>query len=505
MKYRLFVLCLFALTLSIAQVHAQSSTPIAWLTPVSGRISAGGSQSYTLSAADGTLVSVLAQAISDDFDPRLTLSSSSGAVIIANDDYDYPNTRDALLEAVTLPRTDTYTLTVSGFGNSAGEYMVTLLPGYSQVSLAENFNGEVNWTPTTNALTLEPQEGRLQLTLTGSQQTGVAFKPNTQLQAPYYAQVSVRVISPLDVWTVGMTARQRGAGRFYLYAINQRGEWRLTLHTASGVSILRDWTPHPAILRGNAAFTLATLVSDGSLELFYNGQFVGRVTDASLAEAGTLGLAAQTGAALNSRIVVQYDDLTVTRPLLLQGQPIIPDRLLVDTPNKMAQELQRRQLIPAGGELALNVAESFIESARPGVERLMLGRGVTFRTFAIGTSFVWQPSALGMTGCGLVLRAADDTRYILAYADQRGGLGLSPRRGQAFIPGIFAEDASLSGDRHHLLVIARDDRLLYYLDGIYRGALAVPPEEGAVGTAVVNFEPINTACRFTDTWVWRWN
>lgn len=505
MMRRLLPLWALILILVSPSVRAQTADTITWMTPVTGRINPGGSQSYRFSAADGTVISLLAQTASGDLDPRLTLTSSSGAIIIANDDYRFPDSRDALLEAITLPRTDTYTVTVSGFGSTTGDYTLTLLPGYSQVALAENFNGDINWSSAPASLAVERVDGWAQLSLSGSQQTATIFKPNTPLEAPYYAQVSVRVISPLDTWTVGMTARQRGAERFYLYTINQRGEWRLTLHTTNGVSILRDWTPHPAILSGSAAFVLGMLVNDGSLEFFYNGQLVGRVVDSSLAETGTVGLAAQTGAAPTSRVVVQYNDLIVTRPLRMNGRPVIPDRLLVDTPNKMAQELQRRGLVPAGGEMALNVAESFIESARPGVERLMLGRGVTFRTFAIGTFVSWRPAAPGMTGCGLVLRVTADTSYTLAYADQLGGLGVSPRRGETFAPGIFAEDFTLSGDRHHLLVIARDDELLYYLDGVYRGALAAPPEAGAVGTAVVNFEPINTACRFNDTWVWRWN
>ena len=134
----------------------------------------------------------------------------------------------------------------------------------------------------------------------------------------------------------------------------------------------------------------------------------------------------------------------------------------------------------------------------------MLGRGVTYQNFAIGATVAWQAAA-GTTGCGLILRATDDSRYTLAYIDQMGGYGLSQRTDDSFAPGIFGETANFEAGSHHLLVIARRDILYYYVDGQYKGTLENSAIDGMIGEAVVNFEPISTSCTFTETWLWRWD
>jgi hypothetical protein len=155
--------------------------------------------------------------------------------------------------------------------------------------------------------------------------------------------------------------------------------------------------------------------------------------------------------------------------------------------------------------MALNAAESFAESAHPGVERFMLGRGTTYRNFVMGTSFTWEAGAAGITGCGMVFNQTSDADYLLAYADRTGGYGLSRRQGDSFEPGIFNQKPIGNKTSYHLLVIARADQVLYYVDGAYAGALNLPAADGAVGNAVVNFEPITTSCKFATTWVWQWS
>jgi hypothetical protein len=135
----------------------------------------------------------------------------------------------------------------------------------------------------------------------------------------------------------------------------------------------------------------------------------------------------------------------------------------------------------------------------------MLGRGTTYLDFALGTTVTWTAQAQGVTGCGLILRATDAENYTLAYVDQGGGSGVSIREGDSFQPGIFSENGAAGSNTHHLLIIARGDILYYYLDGRYQGALDSPAANGAVGNAVVNFEPISTSCQFTNTWLWQWD
>ncbi|MBA3874312.1 MAG: hypothetical protein H0X30_34715, partial [Anaerolineae bacterium] len=182
-----------------------------------------------------------------------------------------------------------------------------------------------------------------------------------------------------------------------------------------------------------------------------------------------------------------------------------PQQIALSQPALLTRDLQRRGLIPASGQLSLNVPESFIESAKPGVDRVPLARGATYTDLAIGTTVSWDAASEGLTGCGLVLQSIDDTNYTLAYVDHSGAYGVSQRKNDHFDPGIYAENPTTGGNKHSLVVILQKDQLLYYVDGLYGGSMAYTATEGGVGNAVVNFDPIRTSCKFTDTWVWNWN
>jgi hypothetical protein len=176
----------------------------------------------------------------------------------------------------------------------------------------------------------------------------------------------------------------------------------------------------------------------------------------------------------------------------------------MNPPQAMVRELEHRHLIPAGGEMDLTVEESFVESSRPGVYPFMLGRGATYTNFVLATTVSWQTLSDGMAGCGVIFRSTDDTNYTLAYIDQTGGYGVSRRVNDSFEVGIFGENARLLEGPRQLLIIANDDTVHYYVDAYHVGTLDNVAMEGAVGNAVVNFDPVATSCQFDNTWVWRW-
>src|SRR5215212_9998623 len=99
----ILTLC-FVLLLSIA-VPAQAQTSLSLLTPVTGNVTPNGTNIWTFSAQNGAVLSFALQAQSKDLDASMTLTDSSGREVISSDDYDYPNSLDPLLEAITMPRT----------------------------------------------------------------------------------------------------------------------------------------------------------------------------------------------------------------------------------------------------------------------------------------------------------------------------------------------------------------------------------------------------------------
>jgi Bacterial pre-peptidase C-terminal domain len=485
-------------------VQAQDDTVLERFAPVSGSLDSGGSQIWTFNAAEGEVLSFVLRPTSGDLDPMLTITTSNNTLLLANDDYAYPDSPDALLEAVTIPRPDTYTITVSGFGTTAGEYSLTLLAGFADQVANDTFDNARQWQSSGSPMVMNISNGRIALELAGVEESGFAVS-SAQIPADFYARAEILQVGGQPVWTVGLIARQQDNDNYYAFEVNQRGEWRFVIREEGDQRSVRDWITHPAIVAGQTNFTLSLMANDTGFDFFYNDLLIGRVTDDTLTQPGKIGLMIETGTAADSRVSALFDDLVITSPLQMDGQNILPQTLLIGDAVTTVQELQRRHLIPSNGEMRLTVPESFVNSNQPGVNEILLGGSQQFENFAIGTTVSWEAQAPGPTGCGLLLRAANDSDYTLAYLDQTGGYGLSRRQGETFTTGLFAENPSMTGNSHHILVIANEDQLYYYVNGQYVGTVEDVVREGQIGNAVVNFEPITTACQFTNTWLWQWS
>jgi hypothetical protein len=502
-KLLLLIVIFIALTSGFVTL-AQDRNVLQPLTPVIGLIEPGGTQDWLHIAQSGSVWSFIVESETDGFDPIITIRNSDGEVVIANDDYDYTVSETAMLEAVTMPRTDTYEVVVSGFADSSGEYSLTMLPGYVQIAFAEPFDAAGDWKALTEGLTADVSDGSLELQIAGIDTVGVAYSADTPFVDDFYAEVRIAEINARLGWTVGLTIRQQNTDVYYLALLNDQGFWRFLVHTVDGFQVLRDWTTHPAIRPGVTTFTMGVLARGGGFDLFYDSQFVGQVSDATIKSAGGVGVVAGTASAIGSENVTRIDSLYITKPLLVNGRVVLPQRLVLGSPNATAKELERRHLIPAGGELVLTIDESTARDVDPGVSRFILGRGQTYENFVLGSLITLQASSDGLGGCGLVVRNEDDTHYTVAYIDRMGSYGLAQRNGEAFRAGIFGDGLAQNTNSHHLLVIASGDTMYYYVDGVYRGALDNPAVAGEIGNAVVNFDPIDTTCQFQNMWLWRW-
>lgn len=491
---------LLAFSLTVQAQNALTPT-----VPVNGAISPGSAQNWRFSAQTGQVLSFVVAATAPDFDPMLTLIDGEGRVLIANDDAAYPESTDAILEAYTIPRTGTYTLRVSGYAGG-GSYRLTMFPGYSQINLSENFNGEADWTPSRRQVAANVGEGRYQLQLEGIGQEGAVLLPEALDAEIAYAHVDVTSVSGRNGWRVGLAwGQEQGQERAYVAVmVNAQGSWRVIEVRGENVSVIRDWASHPSIAPGTAAFSLGALIMPERLEFYYNDAYVGSTREVSLRATAQPGLAVGTAEAFDSQTSAQFDDFTLTTPRRLAGETIFPRQVTIRRGDNMVEALRRRLLLPTGGDMMLTLPESTGRFVNTGVTRFPLASGTRFARFVLGADVTWQSSNQALNGCGLTLRGVNDEDYTLAFVDNQGGYGLSQRTASGFETHLFNESDAFSGNRHHLMVVALDDTVHLYVNGSYVGQARNAPRPGEIGYAVVNYDLVDTTCTFKDVWLWRW-
>lgn len=476
---------------------AQSDRLLVPLAPVTGTIASGVSEDWEVAAPAGAVFSLFARSTDGTLDPVLTILEGT-AVLLSNDDYAYPDTRDAGLEAITLPRTGTYTVRVSGFGGSAGDYSLILLPGYGEDALLDEFDGIANWESANPDLILDGADSQMSLTLNGFERAATLTRSAATFEQ-YYARAVFTDVSARGSWQVSLLGRV-GSDGGYAFEVNNQGLWRFVRVSGGVSSALRDWTTHPAIRAGEQRFTLGMMANRDHFDLFYNEQFIGTVRDTTFLRPGTVGIGLRTGTALDSTVTVRLTSISVTIPVT---PAIFPGQLSVSSDGAaMTRELQRRGLI-APTEPRLTVGESFVDLARAGVNALPLARGESYENFALAANVTAESSYQGApAGCGLVFGIQDATHYTLAYLMRNGDFGVSPRLGEIFAPGIAGSLAAPAPSSQHLLVVVRAGDLHYFINGLIAGSLsnAVTPA-GGIGVAVVNEAPVTTTCRFRDVWL----
>ena len=495
------LLCaLFLACLPFTASWAQGDLP--FNEPVRGEVAPGQIESHSFSGRAGQVISILVNS-AGTLDPALALLNAEGEPILTDDDFAWPETGDSLLQAVTLPYTGRYTIQVSGFADTAGQYTLVLGEGYALVAEALPLTSSSGWQPTSTSLQVQASEAGLTLTVEGVRANEAVFGVRID-QPDLSAAVDVSEIRNSSGWIAGLALRRTGDS-YYAVQINNEGRWRFILVEGDSLTIVRDWTSHPAVVAGQSEFRLGAFIKGSTFDFFYDGTFIGTISDDTLTEAGDVGLSVGTVSSLNSTTLATFSNLAVTTPLLVDGQMPAPQQILLGDGRTMAQALSRRTAVQGNGEMMLTVPEASVSGIRPGVNTLLLGQATEFADFAYGGTVRIQQASAGATGCGLVVRSESDDSYALAWLDAQGAFGLSPRNGEEFEAGLYGQLSGFRVDElHHLLVIASGPILDFYVDGVSAGRLEVPLTQGQVGTAVATFEGIDTTCQFSNLWLWQW-
>lgn len=492
----------------LAGVRAQGDLLVIGQT-VGGNLSEGETQSWRVIALDSAMFSVIVESDRSALDPIVEIQTINGETLIRNDDFSRSSS-DALIEGFTAPRSGTYRVIISGYGNSGGDYQLTLLPGYAAVAWHEEFNSSDGWTIAqsstdgTNDSALSATNSTLNIELEGIAQSAIVAHRERRTPADFFARLQVVDVSGRNGWQVGLTLRQQSGDNYYSVILNHTGAWRMSAYVDGEERVLRDWTLHPGVSPGEPSFSLGVLARGTDFQIFYDDTLVGTVNDESHLEGGSISLFVSTANAIGSRASVSFDDLIVTVPMVADGAPIFASQLVVASSSDMMRELQRRNVVKAGGEFVLNIPESSARYTSPGVSRFTIAREIAFSDAVIAATVSW-PITGQINGCGLVIRdQGNSDDYVLAFVDSTGAVGLSQREHQTFTENIFRDDLDIGTPPHHLLLIAQDTTVMLYVDGQFIGEIESTASEGLVGQAVINYATVDTICRFDNLWVWHW-
>lgn len=499
---RIFWLCCW-LCLTSWSIRAQSAQTIEIGSSVESDLTAGESQTWSFIARGTMILTIYAEQVSGDLDPVITLLDTNGNQLVSNDDVAYPDSHDALIQAFDLPGNGSYSIKVDAFGTTSGKYRLTLQSGYSQTSFADDFSTDTGWEiPETSLLIHTIVDGRMFLELEGIKQTGHITASKSPQVTDFYLHTDFSEISGRNGWRTGLIFRQQDENHYYRVVINDQGFWQMEVVDGETVTVIRDWGTHPVIVAGVPEFELGILANENAFDVFYNGQFIGMVLDDTYPDAGQIGISLATMDALNSDIHVTVDDLVLTEPHMVNNMPLFPEVLYETTNTNMVRTLERQQVIPQGGELKLTVGESFAQNVLPGVSRFSVGGSVQYTEFVMGATISWIIPGDGLGACGLVFNSTGNDTYSLAYLDKSGGFGVSQRKGDSFMPGIYGENLDPKLTSRDVILIVHNQKIHYYIDGKHVGSMDYTPTAGEIGIAVVNFDQVDTSCQFNNIWLW---
>lgn len=487
-----------------AQVATAQAPSLAIGETITGRIQPNEVLTFNFSAREGNVLSFVVQADDGRLDPAITITTAAGAFVVANDDYDYPERTDALIEALTVPRTGDYRLELRAVNPEGGAFRLTTTFGYPNVALSDRFEFDTDMAPlaVSSPLALFQRNGELVIGVQGIEQLGVAQHPRSRIGGAFYASADVTSISHRGGWIVGLAARIQADGSRYQVEFDERGLWRMVLYQGDSRTVIRDWNSHPAIRAGSTRFSIGLLAADGGFDVFYDGAFISTVPHRAIEGEGLLGLVVQSRNVLDGAAQATFDNLLITTPITVAGQRVIPNHIQSGAGGFVARQLHRAGLIPIGGEQVLDLPETTASFSGAGVFEAPLARGLNVQNFVYSALVSITTARQGTGGCGIVGRR-DGSRYVLAYTDTEGGYGVAQRDGDAFPMTNYAQMPSRAA-QVWLLIIANEDRVHLFVDGRYFSTIPHNPISGSIGTAAVNYDPQDTTCRLRSVWLWRW-
>lgn len=490
------------LLLFVVPLRAQSTT-IMIGDRVESALDAGDTQRWQITLLETTIVSISVEAMDDALDPMVTLLDPNGVAIISNDDYNYPLSNDALLQVFQIPRTGTYTIEISAFGDTQGSYQLTVSPGYDMLIFADDFSANDGWRQIEqDNADASIADGFLVGEVEGVGNTTNILLEDTPQSDQLYYESKFTNIESRNGWRIGLVFHYVSESSYYRLIINDEGFWQIERVNDEDVSIIQSWRTHPAIVPGAPNFVLGILISGESFDVLYNHQVVGTVYSSGFHYQGQVGLTGLTANMANSMVRFTVDNVQITTPQLVDNHLVLPQNVYATTYNNLIRALERYQIIPINGAIKLTAGQNTIENVQPGISRFSIGGDTRFTEFVLGATISWTVIGDGVAGCGFTFADTSPQNYTLAYVDNSGGYGVSIREGDSFGTGIYGESIDTSATSFSVVIIVVDGKLDYYINNRHVGSMDYDPIAGTISEAIVNFDAIDTDCTFDNIWLW---
>jgi hypothetical protein len=483
-------------------VRAQDERALAFFDPVRGAINdATPTEDWDFVGFTDQVISLLVVGISGDLDPVLQVIGPDGTVIAENDDRD-SLVRDAGLEALMLPADEVYTIRVTRYGPTIGEYELTVTPGLTQLVRRDTFDqGDVSWvTPQGELVPLA--QGKLQMRISTPGQTLMAFPPDAKPLQNLYFQADARLLGTPGYAEFGLVFRAQGA-QSYQFKINTDGQWTVLLQDGTSVYALRNWQSHPELT--GSGWTLAVLARDDNFSFYANGVLLGTLSDDRLSAGGNAGVMVTNRADETEATTVLFDNVLITTRLAstYRGLPLALTDWNNDDPVVVMAELADAGHLDLAPARDLFIPDADMTAPIQNTWFELLGSDQTIYNDFVLSAWVTIVTNGTSAGCGMVYRWQDARNLDLAYVDVMGGFGV-----------VQAHDAQLTtnaydlspmvklSEPNNLIIIAQGDHVSLYINGALVTQETVTPGAGRVGISLLNYEIARTDCYWTNIWVW---
>lgn len=511
--YKIFFSTIIALlgTIGISfsaesNVSAQSVPQATYGRAVQGSLSENAPiQEWRFEARPNDVLSILVNRDENStLDPKVAVIDANGQVIAENDDRIPTVVLDAGIEGLTFPQAASYTIRVSR-QRGDGNYQMWLLPApYIRIRELTDFSGNLSrWT----ARFVQPANERLRISSDPTFAVPALPEGSLPLQ-DFYLQAEFEWLSDRsDVEaTIGFALRtieddtRRPAG--YYFFVTPDGKWSFNIRQNETFTPLQP--PTPSGLLSSPRVVLGIWFNGDVLRFYAEGELLGEIRDSTFESGGwSIQVRGET-----SQAVVGVDNLLITVPnappfnvpLTIGAWDSIYSGDIVD-------ELVAKGILEQRGERILNILT--LDYGVPRQQQSIFLQGIdreTYTDFILGADIRFTEG--DNVGCGLVMRYLDPANQTLAYVDILGGVGLvhvteGIIRSNSYdlldsVAAAIVQDETIS-----LIIIAKDDYVVLYINGVWFETSEVTPNVGRIGVSLLNYSTTSGSCSFSNLWVWR--